>query len=322
MGLAAQYFDERDSNRRLGIASVETLWEWVNAGGADRLAAHEWPLTQGEDVFFRGQPSTEYGLSSSLYRVCRARPAAPEAGIPNRVDEHVMAGTECAVIDAMRREGIGRRMTDGQLLAVLQHHGIPTRLIDVSESPLEALFFAVDQQHGVDGRLFMLHLHRDAAQQVDTIDFSQQKLEWADATHGRRRAKGEWTQQVAVVDQAPLDPRMQAQRGRFLVGGLNRRYAGRSYRIDGHNIPGDQYPDISTLGVNFLNSVKGKPNMNWSATGWTLRVRSAWKPELLELLAVEGIDHDSMYPPLGEVRRLGLQVTRDAAKSLTEATAS
>ena len=62
--------------------------------------------------------------------------------------------------------------------------------------------------------------------------------------------------------------------------------------------------------------------MNWSATGWTLCVSSAWKPELLERLAGEGIDHDSMYPPLGEVRRLGLQVARDAAESLTEATAS
>ncbi|WP_329353212.1 FRG domain-containing protein [Streptomyces sp. NBC_01261] len=238
------------------------------------------------------------------------------------VDERVMAGTERAVIDVMRREGIGRRMTDGQLLAVLQHHGIPTRLIDVSESPMEALFFAVDQQHGVDGRLFMLHLHCDATQRVDTIDFSQQTLEWADATHGWRRAKGEWTQQVAVVDQAPLDPRMRAQRGRFLVGGLNRRYGGQSYRTDGLNVPGDQYPDISTLGVNFLNSVKGKPHMNWSATGWTLRVSSAWEPELLKCLAGEGIDHDSMYPPFGEVRRLGLQAARDAARSLTEATAS
>lgn len=72
------------------------------------MAPTGWSRTSGEDVFFRGQPSTEYGLSSSLYRVCRARPAAPEAGIPNQVDEHVMAGTERAVIDAMRREGIGR----------------------------------------------------------------------------------------------------------------------------------------------------------------------------------------------------------------------
>ncbi|WP_406326655.1 hypothetical protein [Streptomyces sp. NBC_00203] len=76
----------------------------------------------------------------------------------------------------------------------------------------------------------MLHLHQYFSQRVDTIGFSRESLERADAAHGQRRAKGEWTQQVAVVAQAPLDPRMQAQRGRFLVGGLNRRYGGRSYR--------------------------------------------------------------------------------------------
>ncbi len=311
MGIARQFFAEHDSNRRLNISSAEALWEWVKAGAADRLASHKWQLTPGQDLFFRGQPNVEYGLSSSLYRVCRARRTAPEAGTPNRVDERVMAQTERKIIETMRDEGIGRLMTDGQLLAVLQHHGIPTRLIDVSESPLEALFFAVDQEHGVAGRLFMLHLHQDAAQRVDTIDFSQESLEWADAAHGRMQAKGEWTQRVAVVAQAPLDPRMQAQRGRFLVGGLNRRYGGRSYRIDGLNVPAEQYPDISTLGANFLNSATAKANANWPATGWTVRIDASWKPELLQCLAGEGIHHDSMYPPFGEVRRLALKVARD-----------
>ncbi|GAA4694077.1 FRG domain-containing protein [Streptomyces youssoufiensis] len=311
MGIAGQFFAKRDSNRRLHISSAGALWEWVKTGAADRLVSHKWQLTPGEDLFFRGQPNVEYGLSSSLYRVCRDRRTAPEAGAPNRVDEWVMAQTEREIIEAMRGEGIGRLMTDGQLLAVLQHHGIPTRLIDVSESPLEALFFAVDQEHGVAGRLFMLHLHQDAAQQADTIDFSKESLEWADAAHGQMQAKGEWTQRVAVVAQAPLDPRMQAQRGRFLVGGLNRRYGGRSYWVDGVNVPAGQYPDISTLGVNFLKSTTAKANTHWPATGWTVCIDASWKPDLLQRLAGEGIHHDSMYPPFSEVRRLAMKVARD-----------
>lgn len=163
----------------------------------------------------------------------------------------------------------------------------------------------------------MLHLHRDAEQRVNTVDFSQESLEWADAAHGRQRAKGEWTQQVAVAAQAPLDPRMQAQRGRFLVGGLNRRYSGRSYLIDRLNVPAEQYPDISTLGINFLNSATARPNSHWPATGWTVRIDASWKPELLQRLAEEDIHYDSMYPPFGEVRRLALAVARDTVDQLT-----
>ncbi|MFI6340994.1 hypothetical protein [Streptomyces sp. NPDC050535] len=45
-------------------------------------------------------------------------------------------------------------------------------------------------------------------------------------------------------------------------------------------------------------------------------IDAAWKSELLVRLAEEGIDHDSMYPPLGEVRRLALKVARDTVDRL------
>ncbi|MFF8430572.1 FRG domain-containing protein [Streptomyces sp. NPDC016566] len=68
-------------------------------------------------------------------------------------------------------------MAEGPLLAVLQHHSLSTRLIDVSESPIEALYFAVDHEHGADGCLFMVYLHHDAIQQADRIEFSRESLE-------------------------------------------------------------------------------------------------------------------------------------------------
>lgn len=307
MGIAEQYFAERDCNTRLNITSPEELWNWVLTGGGDRLTASQWELNPGTDLFFRGQPNIQYGLSSSLYRICYSR-TAPDTGLPIRVDEPVIARAEREILAAMRQEGIGRLMTDGELLAVLQHHGIPTRLIDVSVSPLEALFFAIDQEHSADGRLFMLHIHPDDSHWVDTIDFAKKKsLEW-----DKFRAKREWTERVALVKEAPLDPRMHAQRGRFLVGGLNKRYSGRDYRANGERIPGERYAEVSTLGINFLKSSVGKPNRQWKATGWTLRVNAEWKPMLLELLAKKDISHDSMYPPLGEVRRLALKVAKDA----------
>jgi FRG domain len=41
-------------------------------------------------------------------------------------------------------------------MAYLQHHGIPTRLIDFTENPWMAVFFAAESNDGVDGRLFAL----------------------------------------------------------------------------------------------------------------------------------------------------------------------
>jgi hypothetical protein len=313
MSLAGEFFGEHDSNARLNISSAEALWDWVLAGGADRLTSDSWPLSPGVNLFFRGQPNVEYGLSSSLYRLCRTQRSNPEPGVPSRLDERVLEVAERAIVAAMRDEGIGRNMTEGELLAVLQHHGIPTRLVDVSKAPLEALFFAVDQEHSADGRLFMLHIHPDESGQVDTISFADKEtLEWEGTAHGTLRTKADWTERVAIVDQAPLDARMRAQGGRFLVGGLNKRYAGQAYKCGGRYVPAEQYAEISTLSINFLGRMVGKPNAQWQATGWTVRVESTWKSELLKRLSSVGISHDTMYPPLGEVRRLALSVAKDA----------
>ena len=50
------------------------------------------------------------------------------------------------------------------LLAVLQHHGIPTRLLDISASPLVALFFACQKEPKKDGEIivFMRNIEHNA----------------------------------------------------------------------------------------------------------------------------------------------------------------
>ena len=75
-----------------------------------------------------------------------------------------------AVIRVIREQGLGHLMNDGELLMVLQHHQIPTRLIDVCRDPLPALFFATEGDDSQDGRMFMI------GQRVDPVTGQHPKL--------------------------------------------------------------------------------------------------------------------------------------------------
>lgn len=307
MGHAAGYFAATEINKRLGLESADDLWSWLNSSDLS-LAPMSWQLDAGENLVFRGQANAAHGLSSKLYRDLREGLAAQ--GIKN-FGEKELAEAERAVIGLARDEGVGRNMSDGQLLAVLQHHGVATRLLDVSKAPLEALFFAVDDHADLDGRLFCFFLHPDSAGATQRLLLSDPDLPWHGSARGRY-AKSDWTSTVALVDEANLDPRMHAQRGAFLVGGLNRRYKGDRWAYAGHEPTAADLMEISTLRVNFLKVRTGKPNASYAASGWTIRIEAAWKSDLRKRL--QDIDppitFDSMYPPVTELRRLAAREIR------------
>ena len=55
---------------------------------------------------------------------------------------------------------------DWDWLALAQHHGLPTRLLDWSFNPLAALYFAVEERIAEDGIVFALHGPRRVPQKM------------------------------------------------------------------------------------------------------------------------------------------------------------
>lgn len=106
-----------------------------------RLISHIALLAQGRTYAWRGQNDASWDLSGSLYRELRTEWAG-------EVTEERLRSRETHILAEARRWGLGRDLgtsaTDMHMLAVLQHHGVPTRLIDVTANPMTALWFATE----------------------------------------------------------------------------------------------------------------------------------------------------------------------------------
>ena len=187
---------------------------------------------------------------------------------------------------------------------------MPTRLLDVSTAPLEALYFAVDAEDSVDGRLFLLGV-RDVYQDLDVTGAEAAPLPWQGWRRGRTQSTAEWTNRIYVLRDVSLDPRMRAQRGVFLVGGLPRSYAGQTpYRYQGRNLRAEEVQRVTNLAVAFPAPGAKKKATSADAVGWSLRIPAGWKEPLRQSLATSGIRRDTMYPPFAECRRLGEYLAR------------
>lgn len=82
---------------------------------------------------YRGMPNVDYKLISSLQRICKDKSKALEPVILSNF-------TKYAVLeDPSIESSVWRQMILGQ------HHGLPTRLLDWSFSPLVSLHFALTE---------------------------------------------------------------------------------------------------------------------------------------------------------------------------------
>jgi hypothetical protein len=121
----------------------------------------------------------------------------------------------------------GGRLTALELLAAMQHYGVPTRMLDFTFNPLIALWFAVEKHDDRDGRVFAIDISQRL---VERDDASQQDPWWCRIGPG---SATEWTTESWVWRPPPLEARMVRQEGCFLMGGVPSTQPPRNMRRPG-----------------------------------------------------------------------------------------
>jgi hypothetical protein len=167
----------------------------------------------GQRFAWRGMSSADYQLSSSLHRDLGI--AADEAAVHSSESETILKAHEWGL--GVTQLG---NVDDLQLLADLQHYGVPTRLIDVTSDPMTAVWFAC-QSPGVDGAI--------KAGLILAINITSFATRVALPTQRDTREDAEnWTSSALeaalengkpfLVRAAEANPRLASQAGYFITG--------------------------------------------------------------------------------------------------------
>lgn len=216
-----------------------------------RIISHIALLEKSRTYAWRGQIDSSWDLSSSLYRRL--------AKDGSTVTEKKMRDAEVQILEEARRWGLGRDLgpsaTDLHMLAVLQHHGVPTRLLDVTSNPMTALWFAVEEHQPDEsgdarrspGVLFAIDVSKTRWYETFQHGEGQTYAHLVNpltATYELALAKSKEGGEMFRAFPALPDERMKAQEGFFLGSALPVH----------HRAPG-------VLGINPIGSAPGEEKL-------------------------------------------------------------
>ncbi|MDR1465986.1 MAG: FRG domain-containing protein [Oscillospiraceae bacterium] len=152
------YYSKRLLSPRSLVLDVHSLADYINAATAIR---ESYPK---REVYFRGQASTAWEISSTAYREIEKETEKPfQRQLQELHEQLVDAVKHLHDTDLNQRKGVG-------LLAHLQHNGAKTNLIDYTKNPLVALWFACRERPGESGAVYYLEHDRKKTPEIQSED--------------------------------------------------------------------------------------------------------------------------------------------------------
>ena len=263
-------------------------WPWWHQGtGPDAYRIREllraiWDLHAmygAEDPWlWRGQANAEHSLEPAIHTRVRAHMPLDDAQVENFTDGLLLAARKAGLNDHE-----GTNLPDMALLALLQHHGAATPLLDISLDPLVGLYMATvspnPEDDARDGALFAIRRPHRQVSDFDSRAFRQVY---------------NWIGDEVVLYSAPdVSERLRIQRGHFLLG----RVSTTDRRV---TIP--LTLDSGNVGDNWMRrrmdarGVQGPPPPAMSDVA-VFRIAAKFKVNIrLWLEARSGLTRDFVYP--------------------------
>jgi FRG domain len=189
------------------------IWAWWHQGtGPDEYRIREllraiWDLHAmfgaDEPWLWRGQAKGDYAFEPAIHTRIRSHSTLNDGNVVEYATG-LMRAARNASLDVHE----GMRLPDMALLALLQHHGAATPLLDVSLDPIVALYMATVspyiQDEEEDGALFAIRRPSRVISDFDSRRF-EEIYTWI-------------AEDVALYSAPDVSERLRIQRGHFLLG--------------------------------------------------------------------------------------------------------
>ena len=296
--------------------SASSFWkpfDTVITNYADLVQTIEGVLTkaklENKQFAWRGQVNADWALHSSLYR----RLSLTNGSNPAEKDFSL---EERSILANLHRWGLHNVQGRGRLsvlnqLAMLQHFGAPTRLIDVSFNAWVGVFFAIEQKwsnavlanEADDARLFAF----DVTNKI--INEQSSRRQWEDShsrpwTDAAEIDPKEWTTSFFAWKPPSLDARIFAQNGGFIFGGVPGSIGPNGTKFQFPKSPDYKegwWPIATGRGASSLALRPHKFSANVgaipSSACYTFRISASAKQDIRKRLELMfGYKHSTIYP--------------------------